>query len=360
MPPKKKTETGSNILSIIENLESKYPQSTDRAKTPTGCLPVDFVLKGGFKAPAFIELAGESQTGKTTMALTIAKTLIKKGHRVIYLNFEQAPLQFILHTMGMDSYDKTQFVVYTPFTIGEGEEILGKLVYCTPIGDEPYFDHVFFDSVGGMIPDYLDDDDKDSTDNTPAVRARQLAKFFEVNTAKLKRRGVSCWFVNHLSLKIETEYGKVSKKKSKGGVAVEYWCDDRLFLESGETLKAKSHDNATGTKAGENEFYANIGRLTHAKARIGGMLRKTDCPVFFGKGVSNSYWLYLVLKNNGYTSVNGSYIKCTLLDEKGVNLQGVQGICKYLTENSKAVISEMKKQGIWNFLDDDEEPEGEA
>lgn len=359
MPPKSKEVSPDSILNIIKSLQEKYPQNLNTEKTATGILPLDFVLRGGYTAPMFTEIAGESSTGKSTLALSLARSLIRKGHRVLYLNYEQAVIQKLIQDMGMDKLDPTQFCVFAPATISEGEEILRKTCYITKEFEEPYFDHVFFDSVGGMVPDYAEDKDIDSTDNAPAIQARQLSKFFQVNTHRLKRRNINCWFINHLSLKIETDYGKKSEKKSKGGNAVKYYTDTWLYLEHGANLNQQNkEDNPTGGYC-DKDYYCNVAYLTVTKGRTGGMLKKTECPIYFGKGVSNAYWIFLVLKNAGYMKVNGSYYKCTLLDEAGVNNQGIPKSVAYIQKNQKAVVARMKELGLWNFGEESEERTGE-
>lgn len=346
MPPRRKSEDTSNITDVIQKLQAKYPQSMDTTKIPTGILPLDFVLRGGYIAPIFCEIAGESGTGKTTLALSVARSLCRKGQRVLYLNFEFATVQEAIRSMGMDKIDPTKFTVLTPSTIGEGEEIIKSLCYTTGVGEEPYYNHIFFDSVGGMVPDYVEDKDLDSTDNTPAVKARQLSKFFEIHTARLKRRNINCWFVNHLSLKIETDFGKKSEKKSKGGNAVKYYTDTWVYLESGANLYQTSDDNLTGGYY-DKDYYCNVASLQIHKGRGGGMLKKTECPIFFGKGVSNAYWLFLVLKNAKYITSAGSYWKCTLLEESGVNRQGIPKMVEYIKENQKAIVAKMKELDLW-------------
>jgi len=350
MPPKK-SESDSSSASVIERLKKKYPQSTNTEKFPTGILPIDFVLRGGYVPPMFCQIAGDSGCGKSTVALTLAKNLIKRGHRVLYLNFEQAVIQNLAERMGLLKCSEDKFLMLAPSTIGEGEDIIKELIYCKGIEDEPAYNHIFFDSVGYMAPDWAEEKDIDSTDNTPALRARQMSKFFDLNNAKLKRRNICCWFVNHLSLKIETGFGKTSEKTTKGGTAVQYGTDVWLYLEKGKTLDQKSQDNVTGGYNDKN-YYGNIATIKVAKGRTGGMGYKTECPIFFGVGVSNAYWLYLILKNEGYIKTNGSYLKCTLLEEDGVNLLGIPKCLTYLKENQKKVIAKMQEIGIWNFFDE--------
>lgn len=348
-----KKDTPTDISSIIKELQKKYPQSMSTNKVSTGVLPMDYVLNGGFIPPTFIEIAGESGTGKSTLALSVAKSLIRRGQRVLYLNFELATVQASIKSMGMDKLDPSVFLVLTPSSISEGEECIRSTCYITKEGEEPYYNHVFFDSVGGMIPDFVEDKDIDSTDNTPALRARQLSKFFEIHTAKLKRRNINCWFINHLSLKIETTPGKTSTKKSKGGNAVKYYTDTWVYLESGANLHQTSKDNVTGGRY-DKDYYANMTTLQTTKGRGGGMLKKTECPLYFGKGVSNAHWLYLVLQNLGYITTSGSYKTCTLLDANAPACLGIPKCINYIRENQKEIIKKLKELNKWIFSEDGE------
>ncbi len=59
-------------------------------KVSTGLDGLDLMLDGGFRRASCILISGNSGTGKTTLASTLARAACLRGERVLYLNFEES------------------------------------------------------------------------------------------------------------------------------------------------------------------------------------------------------------------------------------------------------------------------------
>ncbi len=57
-------------------------------KLPTGCSPLDALLRGGVESGAITELYGGGGTGKTNLCLQLTRNAAMQGKKVIYLDTE--------------------------------------------------------------------------------------------------------------------------------------------------------------------------------------------------------------------------------------------------------------------------------
>lgn len=341
MPPRKSAVL--DISSAIAQMKQKYPNYITGKKYPTGIYPMDYVLSGGYVKGAMYEFASDPSVGKSTCLLHTAKNLIKMGERIIYLNIENAPMDDLLHNMGMDTLPDDQFLFLTPTLISEIEEVLDKIALTTPLYEEPKYNHIIFDSIGAMLPDMLVD--RSSADMTIGAKARQQGDFFTRYMPQIKRRLITTWWVNHVSMHIDTSFGGQSKKDSKGGNTFLYYMDVRLFATTGERLFRKTQ---TLTKKDDKSYYANISKLTTLKNKTGGNpYIVAPFPVFYGKGISNPYFIYEILNTNGYATTVGAWIKISILDKDEPNKQGVQGALEYIRDNQKAIITKLREDKLW-------------
>lgn len=57
-------------------------------KVPVGVKCIDELLDGGFEAGAITEIYGEAGSGKTNLCLQLAKSVVSKGKKVVYIDSE--------------------------------------------------------------------------------------------------------------------------------------------------------------------------------------------------------------------------------------------------------------------------------
>ena len=64
-------------------------------RVSTGLDPLDSILAGGYRRGASIFVVGNSGTGKTTLAATLARAATDRGERVLYISFEQSEAELV-------------------------------------------------------------------------------------------------------------------------------------------------------------------------------------------------------------------------------------------------------------------------
>ncbi|MFO8109303.1 MAG: DNA repair and recombination protein RadB [Thermoplasmata archaeon] len=74
-------------------------------KLPTGCSPLDALLRGGVESGNITELYGGGGTGKTNLCLQLTRNAALKGKKVIYLDTEGISTER-LKQMSRDKSDK--------------------------------------------------------------------------------------------------------------------------------------------------------------------------------------------------------------------------------------------------------------
>lgn len=91
----------------IEELRKKYKKSVMSSipvleRIPTGILAVDLITCGGLPRGRIVEIMGRSSTGKTTIALSIAKEFLDLGKTVLIIDFERTIGDDDLRRVGID------------------------------------------------------------------------------------------------------------------------------------------------------------------------------------------------------------------------------------------------------------------
>ena len=83
----KKSEN-KNTDEFFDFLEDKYKAYFEPDVYKTGIVALDEVLNGGLETGSLIELASESQAGKSTLTLHLAKNLAEQGLKTLYIDAE--------------------------------------------------------------------------------------------------------------------------------------------------------------------------------------------------------------------------------------------------------------------------------
>ena len=113
---------------------------------------------GGVPRGFFTEICGDESTGKTTLALHIAKQVLLAGEPVVYADFEHSlrlQLSYVKN-IGIDT-NSPNFIHITPNSLQEGTSAIGKaLVMVKP-------SVIIIDSVAAMLPQETLDKDANET-----------------------------------------------------------------------------------------------------------------------------------------------------------------------------------------------------
>lgn len=236
---------------------------------PTGSLSLDISTgAGGIPLGKFTEIYGPESSGKTTLALSICKSALTKGKRVLYLDAETTlPYYYINSVIG--DYDKDLFKLLQP---GSMEQAL-KIAEIGIVKEE--FDIIVLDSIGSMSPEKVQEDEL--TDSNVALLSRIMTKFVQRNAVKVKDSNVAFIGINQVRDKIGAY---ISSFETPGGHAWKHILSLRIQLSKAEDIKIP--------KDGKEEVIGINTRFTIRKNKLAAPLKSFFIPIMFGKGIDST------------------------------------------------------------------------
>ena len=300
---------------------------------------------------AIVELAGQSGAGKSTLLSNFAFNAISiNNKKVACLDAEKGFKKDILDNTGLQRYkESSEFLHLVTLTYAEVDDALESLV-----SKNSGYDIILLDSMAAISPTKTLS--KSVEEVEIGLNARIQSQFLKRWIPRLYREGKTFIFVNQFRKHIGMGFGESTEDDSYGAQALQYACDARLILEKGPKLARVEN---TGAKGLEVVTYGNLARLWAKKYRGGRGFIKVPCPIVFGKGVSNPYYYYILLSNNGYLtqekrtmSINIpelSHIRAVVaLSTYGGELPMVQAIA----QNKDLVRDFLQSKGHFNLINE--------
>ena len=94
---------------------------------PTGCRAIDELLGGGVETGCLTLLYGEAGSGKTNVALQVARNVARDGKRVVYIDTEGVSLERLEQMCG-DDFDAVlpRILFSEPYSNEEQEKLIGQ------------------------------------------------------------------------------------------------------------------------------------------------------------------------------------------------------------------------------------------
>jgi len=94
-----------------------------------GCDSIDNLLGGGFESGAITEIYGEAGSGKTNICLQLAKSVVQKGQKVIFIDSEGLSKDRMQQIFG-DDFDTIikNLLIFEPYDFEEQENVIEKAV----------------------------------------------------------------------------------------------------------------------------------------------------------------------------------------------------------------------------------------
>lgn len=283
---------------------------------------------GGIPRGFITEIYGDESTGKTTVALHIAKQALAAGEIVIYADFEQS-LRAQLHyvkEIGIDTTSPNFVYMWLP-SLQEGAKIIGNSI----VRLKPAV--VIIDSVAAMMPKELVEEDADKS-QAIGMHARLVGQFINWVSKKLQRYNTALVLINQFRANIKQSiYDPGPRQITTGGNALKYFCALKIRLKkTTNTEKVKVKSNITGLT--EDKKISQEIKVVIEKNKID--LPWMSGPIFlvFGKGIDNIMSLIVLGINNKVIKKRGPYLYWK--DTSGkfeFNIQGKLALKKYLIDN---------------------------
>lgn len=280
------------IAAALAGIEKKYgegavlnPETLGKNVEfiPTGCFSVDYLLGGGVPRGRILEVYGSPSSGKTTMSLFIAGQLQKTGHKIAFIDVEQAYNGEWASKLGVQVSD---MIVSQPSTVEESFDIIDALVATNQI------DLVIVDSVEAMIP-AKDLEDGALEKETIGVKARLLNKYLRVLVAKAAKTKTCILFINQTRANVGVMYGP--KEITPGGNALKFAASIRVSVTKGEAF----------TDSGQQ--VGNAVKLTTKKNKVSFPFRSVELHIRYDSGIDmmqdtlDAALMYEVISRKGNT-----------------------------------------------------------
>jgi len=173
----------SNGVSVIATSRQELGSLPMGEKFSTGIARLDEIMNGGFRKNSSILIAGNSGTGKTTLASVIADAACKRGERFLYISFEESEQAMVesMRSPGLNlepsiKNGKLRILTAMPESMGS-EEHLVRIMQV----------------LDSMQPDHLA---LDATSSCARMGSEQTAFDFIMRlTTICKERGITCFLI---------------------------------------------------------------------------------------------------------------------------------------------------------------------
>jgi DNA repair protein RadB len=92
-------------------------------KIPTKCKSLDEILGGGIESGSLTSLYGEAGSGKTNICLQLARNVVLKGKKVVFIDTEGVSFERLAQICGEDFPTVTKgLLFFTPYSLEEQEK----------------------------------------------------------------------------------------------------------------------------------------------------------------------------------------------------------------------------------------------
>lgn len=251
----------------------------------TGSLSLDSSIGiGGIPSGRITEIYGAEGSGKTSLALSIARQAIKDGHNVLYVDAEyMLEYETVTDLLGED-LNREKFVILHPETAED------NMTACEIGIRSGKFGCIILDSIGALAP--VAEKAKELTDATVGLVPKLLTVWLRRNAVAIGRNKVAFVFINQVRDQIGSYIRSFS---TPGGHALKHFASVRIALSKGEEIKQD------GETVGINV------RFTVKKNKLAPPFRSFIVPLYFGKGIDTIRDTILFSEMLGILKKKGSY-----------------------------------------------------
>lgn len=308
------TEKERALLQVLSQIDRSFGQGSimrlgnaERMKVetiPSGALPLDLALGGGFPKGRIVEIYGPESAGKTTLALHAIAAVQASGGTAAFIDAEHALDPVYAAAIGVDI---DSLLVSQPDSGETALEITDQLIRSAAI------DIVVIDSVAALVP--RAEIEGEMGDSHMGLQARLMSQALRKITGNLGKSGCTVIFLNQLRQKIGVVYG--DPETTTGGNALKFYASARLDIRRVQTLKK-----------GTEEFGIRV-KVKTAKNKIAPPFRIVEFDILFGKGISTLGCIVDLAEETGVINRKGAWYSY-----EGDNFaQGRDNAVTYLSEN---------------------------
>ncbi len=293
----------------------------------SGLLSVDMSMRtGGIPKRSILQYYGKKGSGKTTLALTIAKSWLDHGEIVLFLDAEHAtPPEYLQSLLGekyvknfTDNKGKMVWSFENGFNVISPETLDVSLDLIVKVVESNLFGLIILDSIGGSLSRKVDE--KDFGDRVYGMYASALTEFGHRIVKPLHRSDTTIIFLNQLRANLDPISSKWRPHTYPGGNALEHFL--RVIVKM----------SPFGKVDGDKEV-GRFTRLTVEENKHAPPGRSTELPIRYGEGFDFYEDVVVFTKKVGIIEGRGSFNYFS-----GVKIgHGTKKTIEYLKENPETL-----------------------
>jgi RecA/RadA recombinase len=295
---------------------------------------MNYLFGGGIPRGVILQLMGLEQTTKSLMALSIAADIQRQTNKAVCY-IEAAEVGYTTEHAANLGLDTEKTILVRANTAEQAltsiKKVLGENKDSSP------FCCVILDSVGGLVPEKLSDEDKDIGEvSAMGTRARLLSEALPIFSVKCVANDVVLILINQMRSINLSGYG--NPEGGMGGKAMAYYSSIIARL-SKPSVKAEDSSGITGFDV----------HVVLTKTKYGKANRSIDLQVVLEEdeeGRVKTYYdpiidVIKMGKKLGLIQVNGSFYSFTLSTGELIKVQGEKNLKAHLLANP-AVLDELR------------------
>lgn len=379
---KKELSFNEKLLAMSE----KYKTNLDVQYLDSGSVIVNMVLGGGLPMGKNIEIYSNSGYGKSTITLSICRSLCKQGHKVLYIDAEGS-INELIESMGFYRDNlvwtpENQDGNFIPVQISYFEDIEEILENMVPKYDDKGnptdsdIRLVVIDSVAALCPkEYRGDfgEKLSIASAKPGVVAKLMTAFCRKFNGYKTAYNMSFLFINQMRDNLALSFAAKYEDNVPGGRALKYFMDVILKLNSRGIHKEKVENTLGEVQEVETEREVDIKAVKNklTNGNIGFPLQ-----VRYGIGISNIAAMPYILPKKRIVTKDGNEVymiegsgawstltfnikddKGNVIETKSVRCNGAPQLKEAIRNNYRWVYSEINESDFRVLQDKDVELE---
>ncbi|MBI4358926.1 MAG: recombinase RecA [Candidatus Omnitrophica bacterium] len=292
----------------------------DIAAIPTGALTLDIATGiGGVPRGRVIEVFGPEGSGKTTLTLSIAAQVQRKGGVAAFIDAEHALDPAYARKLGVKLED---LLISQPDSGEQALQIVEMLVRSNAL------DLIVIDSVAALTP--RSEIEGEMGDAQMGLQARLMSQALRKLTAIINRSKTCIIFINQLRQKIGVMFG--NPETTPGGKALKFYASMRFDIRRIGSIK--KGEEVTGNRV----------RIKVVKNKCAAPFKSAEFDIMFDEGISRSSSIIDLAIHHKILEKSGSWL--AYQNEKLG--QGREAVRYFLKENPKLLdeIEEKVKEKI--------------
>ena len=290
----KKRQSLDDLISGLKTPEVKYIK--------TGCLPFDLLTGGnGMRLGYLYQLYSSSNFGKSTLMLSVCRSLANRGYKSIYVASENNDA--LSQSMGLkDEKYAGLFSLYPVMTYKDLEKVTWAFL-------ESDRSLMVIDSITACFPSKLAEDaDISIEDSLPGINARIRGDYLRIINGMVSKKEKTIVYLNQTRANFDAGWHG-EDEKAEGGFANKFYCMIQATIRG----DAKVPDIAIGD---DKTIVGKQGTLVcPSKNRAATPGATIPIRIFFGKGVSNNYTLTHFCLWKGLIKNSGAWFNCRISED---------------------------------------------